>query len=257
MMNDKSELINKIRDQADKETNAVKAKYKALGDAFNDAWPALRREQEYISDMCQVAYELFDKGFASCVAVPTNDRNKVVMFDRTTRGTPDHPNIVPICYRAKSIMVMYFPDSGIYVADAACPSFRHEDVTIKAKEVRDILRAGEDNVIERIKDNLWVYASTIAEGISAIFKSFRVLGEQLTAVVNELGKEPEQNPDEDVFEWFGDNITYKYPRLTADEQSKIDKFVHATPPNSDCIAPIFNLLIRFARETIDDSRRNP
>lgn len=255
-MNDKSELINKIRDQANKDTNAVKAKYKALGDAFNDAWPALDKEQEYISDMCQVAYELFDKGFASCVALPTNDRNKVVMFDRTTRGTPNHPNIVPICFREKNIMVMYFPDSSIYVADAACPAFRHDDVTLYAKEIRDILTSGEDHAICRIKDNLWAYASTIAEGISSIFKSFRLLSEQLTAVVNELGKEPEPNPDEDVFEWFGDNSTYKYPRLTAEEQSKIDKFVHATPPNSDCIAPIFNLLIRFARETIDDSRRN-
>ena len=74
----------------------------------------------------------------------------------------------------------------------------------------------------------------------------------MTQTVADIDKEPEKEPEnEDVFEWG----TYKYPRLTDEERSRVDQFVHKTAPNSDSIAQIFNLLIRFARETIDDSRR--
>lgn len=57
----------------------------------------------------------------------------------------------------------------------------------------------------------------------------------------------------DMVIWKDGDRELKFPRLTDDERNKISEFVHKVPPNGDACPHIFNLLIRFARETIDTS----
>lgn len=251
---DTESLLDKIKQQSNKEQTAIADKYKALGTAFADAWVGLNNRKTDVENICRVAYAYLSfKRYA--VMLPYTDRNKIVVLDWYSRPMVEvNKPLIPICFRAKDISVLYYPDGTIYVAETNCIIGRSTDVTLHAKEIRDSLNAGKNDVIARINDNHWVYASTIAEGISTIFNSLDALSNFLTETVNDLEKpEEESTGDDDKFEWPG--IQYKWPRLSAEERGKIDKFVHATPPNSDSIANIFNLLIRFARETIDDSRR--
>lgn len=250
---DTESLLDKIKQQSNKEQTAIVDKYKALGTAFADAWVGLNQRKADVENICRVAYAYLS--FKRCaVVLPYTDRNKIIVLDWYSRpmAESDTP-LIPICFRAKDISVLYYPDGTIYVADTNCVISRSTDVTLHAKEIRETLNAGKNDAIARINDNHWAYAGTIAEGISTIFNSLDALSNFLTETVNGLDKSEEESTDDDKFEWPG--IQYKWPRLSAEERGKIDKFVHATPPNSDSIANIFNLLIRFARETIDDSRR--
>lgn len=252
---DAESLLDKIEQQSNKEQTAITDHYKALGTAFANAWVELKKRQADVENICRVAYAYLSfKRYA--VVLPYTDRNKIVVLDWYSRPMAESDTqLIPICFRTKNISVLYYPDGTIYVADTNCVIDRSTDVTLHAKEIRDSLNDGKNDSIARINDNLWVRASTIAEGISTIFNSLDALSNFLTETVNNLGKSEEASTDDDdKFEWLG--IQYKWPRLSAEERGKIDKFVHATPPNSDSIANIFNLLIRFARETIDDSRRS-
>ena len=251
---DAESLLDKIKQQSIKEQTAIADKYNALGTAFADAWVGLNRRKADVENICRVAYAYLS--FKRCaIVLPYTDRNKIVILDWYSRPMAESETpLIPICFRAKNISVLYYPDGTIYVAETNCVINRSTDVTLHAKEIRETLNAGKNDAIARIIDNLWVHASTIAEGISTIFNSLDVLSDFLTKIINGLDTSEEESTDDETFEWPG--IQYKWPRLSAEERGTIDRFVHATPPNSDSIANIFNLLIRFARETIDDSRRS-
>lgn len=55
----------------------------------------------------------------------------------------------------------------------------------------------------------------------------------------------------DMVIWKDGDRELKFPRLTDDERNKISRFVHTVPPVGDSCSPMYNLLIRFARETLD------
>ena len=250
-------LLNKINQQSNKEQTERAQKFKALGAAFADAWVGLNNRKTDVEDICRVAYAYLQLK-RQPIVLPYTDRNKIVAMDLNSRPandpymSPSNRELIPISFVAKGETVLYYPDGSIYIAKTGFASIHNADVTTQIKEIRDTLNSGENGVIARVDDNHWVHASVIAEGISTIFKSLDALSEFLTQTVADIDKEPEKEPEnEDVFEWG----TYKYPRLTDEERSRVDQFVHKTAPNSDSIAQIFNLLIRFARETIDDSRR--
>lgn len=250
-------LLNKINQQATEEQTKRIQKFKALGAAFADAWVGLNNRKTDVEDICRLAYAYLQLK-RQPIVLPYTDRNKIVAMDLNSRPANDHAmsssnrELVPIAFIAKGETVLYYPDGSIYIAKTGYALIHNANVTTQIKEIRDTLNSGENGVIARVDDNHWVHANVIAEGISTIFKSLDELSEFLTQTVADIDKEPEKEPEnEDVFEWG----TYKYPRLTDEERNRVDQYVHKMAPNSDSIAQIYNLLIRFARETIDDSRR--
>ncbi len=242
-MFNKESLLNQIDTAKQEHDEDTKAKYAQMADDLEKAYVNLRHRNDDIKDMCEVAcaYLLNDPNASTVYA------GSHVMFIRGCCGRNGYgvDKICAIAYMSNNVTLVYFPDGTVEVSKSSLDPLMHSrDVTAELMNIRSALRKANNDAIVRVDDNQWVHAWTIAEAVVAISKHLDQLKENLEKAVK-------HETDEDVVVWKDGETVLKFPRLTKDERETVNQFVHKVPPNLDSVSNGFNLLIRFARETID------
>ena len=244
-MFNKETLLNTINADAKKQSDDKKRQYTEKATAMENAFVNLQKRKDEIKDICQVAHAFLTKDRSKNLVHHNRVFFKLGCCGRNGYGVD---GICPISYSDGDHEVCYFPDGMIKVGKGVVPLMNAEDVTPKLKEISEGLKQCKNDSIARLGDNDWVSAWTIAEGLIAINKHLDALKDELVKAVNH-----EDEKDKVIWEVDGERVMM--PRLTDDERKCVDQFVHKVPPVGDACAPIFNLLIRFARETLDSEAK--